>query len=192
MRLLFGLAVLLLAMACGSPTNATPTGPASAAREVTPGSEEEGAARSYLPPSGSTDLTTCPAASAHIYHPARLKLLAGCQEVKLSGIIHSSKAEPDGDFHVRLIVDPAVKDPHGGSWINMENQRSQGGALVLEPVCEHTVTQQDAVAACVGYHNSILVPPPYAHVLVTGYWVFDMQHGWQELHPLISLQVSNE
>ena len=56
--------------------------------------------------------------------------------------------------------------------------------LILEPVCEYEVTQVDAVAACTGYQNPLVVPPVGTHTTVTGPWVHDADHGWNEIHPV--------
>src|SRR5260370_25286799 len=66
---------------------------------------------------------------------------------------------------------------------------SQGGDLILEPVCENPITQADAVAACQGYHNPLVLPPLGSHVTVTGPFVLDTDHGWNQIHPLESIAV---
>ena len=119
---------------------------------------------------------------AHVYHPIRLQVLAPCVTVR--GVILSVHQEPDGDLHVRLRVDAGQRDPRGGHFTNTTNDTAQGGALVLEPICEGPVTQPNAVAACAGYHNPLVVPPVGSHVEVSGPWVLDTPHGWLEIHPL--------
>jgi hypothetical protein len=177
---LAGTALLAGTLACSSPL--TGTGP----------SEDVGTPITAATPAGAIELSpqSCPAASAHVYHPQRLHLLGGCQLVTLTGTLRKEKAEPDGDFHVLLALDPGQKNPRGGAWINAENTHQQKGDLVLEPVCEVSVTQRDAVAACQGYRNPLKLPRVGKHVTVSGYWVFDGQHGWNELHPLTSIQIS--
>jgi hypothetical protein len=124
---------------------------------------------------------------AHVYHPARLQVLAPCVTVR--GTILSVHQEPDGDLHIRLRVDAGQRDPRGGQFTNAVNDAQQGGALVLEPVCEGPVTQADAVAACTGFHNPLVVPPVGSHVEVSGPWVLDTPHGWLEIHPLERVEV---
>jgi hypothetical protein len=169
----------LLLTACGNATTATSSEP-----------EQDTSATSYPPPPASLELspTSCPAASLHVYRPQRLRLLAGCRELSLSGVIKAERAEADGDYHLLLKVDPGQRDPNGGGFINTENVRQQGGALVLEPVCEHAVTQSSALAACQGYRNLLKIPATSSHVIASGYWVYDSGHGWQEVHPLTGLQ----
>jgi hypothetical protein len=151
--------------------------------------EEEGPASKFDPPSGSVSLSpaNCPAAAAHVYQPGRLWLLHGCQTTTLRGSIEYKKAEPDGDYHVRLKLDIG-QTCYGQACINTQNVKQQHGDLVLEWVCGKEVTQADAVSACQGYHNDLVVPRVGARIDATGYWVFDDQHGWNELHPMTAIR----
>jgi hypothetical protein len=97
----------------------------------------------------------------------------------VSGTVNRIKNEPDGDYHVRLRLDPQF-----AGLINDANVRMQAGDLILEPVCIHAVTQADAIGACAGYANPLSIPPSYTHVIATGAYVLDTDHGWMELHPL--------
>jgi hypothetical protein len=121
----------------------------------------------------------------HVYNPQRLTVYSPCEHVR--GIVEIIRTEADGDYHILVHVDPGQVDPHGGAWINACNTSCINGAehgdLVTEPVCEHNVTQSDAVNACVGYTNPATLPKVGDHVLVSGPWVLDTTHGWLELHP---------
>jgi hypothetical protein len=121
----------------------------------------------------------------HVYHPARLHVVDSCKTV--SGIIESIRVEKDGDFHIRLKVDPQFS-----SLINSANVNGQFGALVLEPICQNPVTQPDAIAACENFnHQNISVPPVGTHVTVKGSYVLDEEHsGWAEIHPVTSITQS--
>lgn len=119
---------------------------------------------------------------AHVYNPSRLHVLAWCVSVR--GVIISTHQEPDGDLHVLLKVDADQRDPRGGRFTNSVNDAKQGADLVLEPVCVGPVIQPNAIGACAGYRNPLVVPPPGTHVSVTGPWVLDAPHGWLEIHPL--------
>ncbi len=123
---------------------------------------------------------------AHVYSPDRLQLLAAC--IELTGTIDLEKAQPDGDYHVRLHLDPG-QTCAGQPCLDAENMSQQGGDLILEPVCENPITQADAVAACQGYHNPLVLPPVGSHVSVMGPFVLDTDHGWNEIHPLESITV---
>jgi len=118
----------------------------------------------------------------HVYNPARLQVVDPCKTV--GGIIDSIKVENDGDFHVRLRVDPQF-----ASMINSANVNGQFGDLVLEPICQNTVTQTDAKAACQNFHQSLNIPQVGSHVTVTGSYVHDLAHGgWSEIHPVTSIK----
>jgi len=137
------------------------------------------------PSSASGSSTTCPDdPHAHVYSPDRLRLLVPC--VTLIGTIELERAEPDGDFHVRLRLD-AGQMCGGDPCINADNVSRQAGDLVLEPVCETPITQADAVAACQGYNNPLMVPPLGSYVAASGPFVLDLDHGWNEIHPLESI-----
>ncbi len=94
------------------------------------------------------------------------------------------KKEPDGDYHIRLALDPQY-----GSMINEKNIGGQHGDLVLEPVCQNNVTQEDAKDACAGFTYSVYIPKKGEHVRVIGDYVLDAEHGWNELHPVYSIAV---
>jgi hypothetical protein len=114
----------------------------------------------------------------HVYNPGRLKVLATCRTI--TGTIDFIRREPDGDLHIRLRVDDA-------SLLDQKNIDEQHGDLVIEPVCVHEVTQEDAKDACRGYESDIAVPPIGTRVSVTGPWVLDKPHGWNEIHPIVRM-----
>lgn len=118
----------------------------------------------------------------HVYHPARLKVIEPCGLV--SGTIDAVKPEKDGDYHIRLKLDQQYS-----SLANEKNKSGQGGDLVLEPVCEHAVSQEDAIAACEGFLGSVSMPHVGDHVEVIGSYVLDQEHGWMEIHPVSSITV---
>jgi hypothetical protein len=134
-----------------------------------------------------------PVLMRHVYHPARLKVLAACKTV--TGAIDVIRIpEPDGDTHVSIKLDsgqeslihrPGVAP---GSSEDYNNMRFQHGDLVTEAVCQHQVIQPDAKAACLGFHDPIQIPPVGTHVEVTGVYVLDEQHGWTELHPISTIK----
>jgi hypothetical protein len=123
---------------------------------------------------------------AHVYSPDRLRVLAPC--IELTGTIDLERAEPDGDYHVRLRIDPG-QTCAGQPCLDADNTSQQAGDLVLEPVCENPITQADALNACQGYHNPLVLPSVGSHVMVMGPFVLDTDHGWNEIHPLESIAV---
>jgi len=117
----------------------------------------------------------------HVYHPDRLKVLNPCMTV--TGTIEAEKPEPDGDYHIRLKLDAGQE-----KLLNAKNVSGQHGDLVIEPVCQHSVTQADAVSACQGFQSSLVIPAVGTHVSVTGPYVLDQTHGWTEIHPITSIK----
>lgn len=117
----------------------------------------------------------------HVYNPSRLQVVDYCKTV--SGTIESIRAERDGDFHIRVKLDPQFSD-----LINSANINGQFGDLVVEPICVNRVTQPSAISACQDFHQNIEVPPVGTHVEITGSYVLDKEHGsWAEIHPVTSI-----
>ena len=59
------------------------------------------------------------------------------------------RQEPDGDLHILLATRPAL--------VNAANDQYEHGDLVLEEICQGSVTQADAVAACQGVPHDLTV-----------------------------------
>jgi hypothetical protein len=116
----------------------------------------------------------------HIYHPDRLHLLRTCMTVR--GRVTELRWEPDGDLHILLATRPDL--------VNSGNVQYEHGDLVLEEVCQGTVTQADAVAACRGVPHNLTIPAVGDKVTVSGSYVLDADHGWMEIHPVTSLTVT--
>jgi hypothetical protein len=130
----------------------------------------------------SAPVAACGDPTAHVYHPRRLQLVDPCRTV--TGVITGIRLEPDGDYHIRLRLDPPFVD-----MLRPANHSLQRGDLVLEPICQHPVTQADAIQACQGAGvPPIPIPPVGTHVSATGAYVLDLQHqGLAELHPLFEM-----
>src|SRR2546421_3667832 len=111
----------------------------------------------------------------------RLHVIERCKAV--TGTIFSIKPEKDGDFHIRLTLDPGEE-----GLLNAKNTSGQLGKLVIEPVCESHVTQRDTLqeGVCTGFSQN-LHPLVGQHVVVIGAYVTDMEHGWNEIHPVTSI-----
>lgn len=99
---------------------------------------------------------------AGVYHPYRLRVLAPCRSVV--GTVEAVRHEQDGDVHIDLDT--------GGALTNVVNGSEQGGSLLVE------FMPRD------GGH--LPVPSVGDHISLTGAWVLDTDHGWNELHPVWS------
>ncbi len=119
---------------------------------------------------------------SHIYNPDRLVVYKDCLTV--SGTVDRVIVENDGDYHIRLRLDPPYQN-----LTNNVNDNQQYGDLVLEIVCANTVTQPDAIDACQNYINHVTVPQEGQHIVATGPYVLDTDHGWTEIHPVLSLTI---
>ena len=118
----------------------------------------------------------------HVYHPARLQEAKGC--VTVTGVIMKKIKEGDGDFHVRLKLDPG----QDADLINAKNKSVQHGFLVFEPICVNKVTQKSAMKACKNWKQKISLPNVGDHIEVTGIHMLDTEHGWLEIHPVTKIK----
>ncbi len=98
-------------------------------------------------------------------------------------VVENFDSAKDGDDHIRLKLDPQF-----ANLTNYANDSGQDGDLVLEPICQHTVTQEDAIDSCQNFNYIIDIPPVGTHVQVTGSYVLDTAHGWNEIHPVTSIE----
>lgn len=103
---------------------------------------------------------------AGVYHPYRLHVLTPCLEV--SGTVVIVRHEQDGDLHIDLAT--------GGLLTNPVNGSEQGGELVVEFMARD------------GGH--LMAPAVGERISLTGAWVLDADHGWNELHPVWSETLS--
>jgi hypothetical protein len=126
----------------------------------------------------------------HVYHGPtfatakdRLKLITKC--ITVTGTIVSASPELDGDYHIRVRVDPQFK-----KLLNGKNNTGQKGFLVVEPMCAKKPKQRDTVdeGVCNGFKQSLFKASMRGQrVSVTGDYVQDMEHGWREIHPVTSI-----
>lgn len=117
----------------------------------------------------------------HVYHKYRLRVIEECKTV--TGVVISVRQEKDGDYHIRLRLDPGQE-----YLLNAMNMEKQHGCFVIEIICANKVTQQDAIYACTDYVNQVTIPARGQHIQVTGSYVYDSQHGWNEIHPVTSIK----
>lgn len=113
----------------------------------------------------------------------RLQIIQDC--ITVTGTIMHAKAEPDGDYHITVDLDVPFRN-----LLNARNQSGQHGFLVVEPVCENPVTQRDTKkeGVCLGFHQTVFMKDMIGkHVEITGAYVTDMEHGWNEIHPVTAI-----
>jgi hypothetical protein len=76
--------------------------------------------------------------------------------------------------------------------LNAKNRSGQLGTLVVEPVCMNPVTQRDTIEehACDGFAQHVYTPNMlHQRVRVVGAYVTDMEHGWNEIHPVTWISI---
>jgi hypothetical protein len=175
---------LLLANCAKKQPAAGPTSPTTAAAPAP--------AAPITPEAALAAGTTCnPGLWTHVYHgrmaTARDRLVVINPCVTVTGTIVNAAREADGDWHIRLKLDPPFT-----SMLNAFNFSGQHGFLVVEPMCANVVTQADtrAEGVCNGFMQDLFKPTmKNKHVSVTGAFVTDAEHHWNEIHPVSKITV---
>ena len=111
----------------------------------------------------------------HVFLPTRLHIVNSC--ISATGVIKSIHVENDGDFHIKLLAD-------NSSLINQANIKFENGDLVLEAICQNTVSRSEVGSACDNFnHPTLSIPPVGSHVTV-----LDTRNtNWAEIHPITSI-----
>ncbi len=117
----------------------------------------------------------------YVYNPTRLQVLDPC--ISVTGSVEDVRKEADGDIHILFRLDPQFE-----SLLNEKNVSRQHGDLVLEPICQGNVRQADAEEPCSRYNGPYFEPQIGQRYLASGTYVHDADHGWNELHPVTSMQ----
>jgi len=120
---------------------------------------------------------------SHVYEPKRLRISDECRTA--TGVIMEEHTNADGDVDIRVAVDPPYV-----RLLNNGNLTNLNGWLQTEAICQAPIrATPDALRACGSFKGTVPVPPTGSHVLVTGTYVLDTNHGWMELHPITVLAV---
>ena len=114
----------------------------------------------------------------HIYNESRLRVLK--DSITLIGVITHIHPEIDGDYHLRL----KIKET---GLLVKRNFTKQDGCLVLEIVCG----KGSVFTICNGYKNCVPLPKVGDLVEVSGQYVLDKTHRWNEIHPVLEMNVIN-
>ena len=115
----------------------------------------------------------------HVYEKDRLHVIEPCTAVE--GRVVSVFESEDGDLHIAL-------DPSDKSVLNLMNAAHTGRTLVVEVICHHS-SPGESQAACGDYHSTVSVPKAGDEVRVTGAYVTDRDNGWNEIHPVTSIDI---
>ncbi|HXM93603.1 MAG TPA: hypothetical protein VOA64_05000 [Candidatus Dormibacteraeota bacterium] len=117
----------------------------------------------------------------YVYNPARLQITEPC--ISVTGTVDEVRKEADGDVHILFRLDQQFE-----SLLNEKNVSRQYGDLILEPICQGKVRQADATVSCSRYNGPYFEPQIGQRYQVWGTYVHDADHGWNELHPVTSMQ----
>ena len=140
--------------------------------------------RNGPPGSDSPQCSDPDSISSHVYNSYRLQIIKSC--ITASGVVDNVLQEADGDYHVRLSLDPQYSN-----LTNSANDQYQYYDLVVEIICALPINQPDAVSACQNYTNNITIPSINDHITVAGPYVLDTDHSnWAEIHPAYTLAIS--
>ena len=121
--------------------------------------------------------------SSHVYSPSRLQIVRACLTVSGTVAVGGIDPNPDGDIHVNLRVDPQYQ-----YLVNDGDKQYQGGTLLLEIICAHSVAPLQLPMECQSYNNTIPIPAANQHITVTGPYILDTNHyNWAEIHPVYTL-----
>jgi len=117
-----------------------------------------------------------------VWGPDRLVMISPCRTA--TGVVTDMHTNEDGDFDIRLAVDPPYADLP-----NAQNVAQLNGHLQLEAICQAPILATDAQQACGSYRGSLVLPSVGQHISATGPYVLDTNHGWTELHPLSVIRI---
>ena len=115
----------------------------------------------------------------HVYRPERLSVLQACTSVV--GRVASVRRAADGDLHIAL-------DPDRKSVLNLVNVMHSHRHLIVEVACQHTPSNGGALTACAGFNPPATLVKVGDRVRVTGAYVTDRDNGWNEIHPVTSIE----
>jgi len=121
---------------------------------------------------------------AHVWEPSRLIVMDQCRTV--TGTVTDMHGNDDGDFDIRLAVDPQF-----ANMPNAQNAAQLNGHLQLEAICQAPIVTTDGMQACGSFRGNVLLPAVGQHISATGTYVLDTNHGWMELHPLTAIRILN-
>jgi hypothetical protein len=153
----------------------------------------------------TANMTSCDESLwSHVWYPPRLQVIERCRVV--TGIVENISIRGDGDEHISLKLDPEYTN-----LVNQKNIDEQHGYLVLEIICKNPIRRMDELIACTKEdtedtegHIKVIGACVLAfnacngfkqdfevnvgeHIRVTGAYVLDSEHGWNEIHPITSI-----
>jgi len=117
-----------------------------------------------------------------IWNAKRLDIIEPC--VTITGVVTAVRPILDGDLHLHLRPDPEF-----AGLLNQKNIQARGGNLILEPQCFWAMWRRNSTGSCKNRGYKMHIPKVGTRVRVTGTFVFDRDHGWNELHPIFKMDI---
>ena len=124
------------------------------------------------------------APEAGVWAPDRLQVRSPCALAE--GVVVEVVREVDGDRHIWFRVDPGYEH-----LLNADNHFQARPAMLAEitPDCPLDTNPPDGGTAARCPPTSLSIPAIGDHISVRGPWVLDKDHGWNEIHPVESIQI---
>lgn len=141
----------------------------------------------------------------HTYHNYRLKIYDSCVTITATiKYLIPPVINGDGDYHIYVTpdspylwminyIDSSILIQCGG------HRDSIGiilfpGTLNVEEICKGPVTDPQPAkgyedSACLPFNDLVYLPNANEHVSITGPYVMDIDHCWNELHPVSHMAV---
>lgn len=163
--------MLLIAVAACSSPSASPNGPTLPPASPHPTSQPPSSPSQSptIPPLLALPSPECPASPRlGIYNPDAFEVLETCKWFR--GRVTKRVEQSDLDWQVNLAPDPGYED-----LMNEENVAQAGGSLVIQ----------------IMPGQRLRIPSVGEHVSVYGTWVRNLNTGWNEIHPVWSIEYSD-
>lgn len=122
---------------------------------------------------------------AGVYNPDRLQVLDPCKHAE--GIVVDVARQADGDYHIWFRPDAGYE-----YLLNLDNHFQAKPAMLAEitPDCPASTNPPDAQSAARCPRSDLPIPRLGDHIAIDGPWVLDTDHGWREVHPVESIQIT--
>lgn len=121
-----------------------------------------------------------------MWQPDRLRVLKDCQHA--AGTVVQVIKEADGDHHIWFRVDA------GYEFLLIQENHFQGKPAMLAeitPDCPLDTNPPSANEAARCPMTDLPIPGPGDRIDIDGPWVLDLGHGWNEIHPVEKISISD-
>lgn len=142
----------------------------------------------------------------HTYANQRLKIYDSCYTIRGKIQIYIPPSlNGDGDYHIYVQPDSAYQwmtSYRDTNYVKLCEGSDSSGYLIcptclnVEEICKGAITDGGAEgtvekAACLNFNDTVYLPNLGEYVQITGPFVYDTVHCWNELHPVSSVSIVN-